>query len=233
MELVRRSAWGARPPKGRPLAIAVPVRNLVLHHSVSPDRSIDSVRQIQRFHQDSRKWSDIAYTWLYSPSSRQFFEGRGIKVAQAAQQGHNRDSHSLCVLGNYDVDPVPIHVIDDLAEWADWHEATVLGPGAYIGHRDVGTTACPGRNLYTLLDTINGITAATRPPDPGPPEELPPTIRQGSRGDDVRLAQAALGVKVDGIFGPATAAAVRRYQTDNRLTSDGIVGSMTWRMMLR
>jgi peptidoglycan hydrolase-like protein with peptidoglycan-binding domain len=235
IELVRRSAWGARPPKSRPLAIAVPVKNLVLHHSVTADAGMETVRQIQKFHQDSRGWNDIAYSWLYSPVRRQFYEGRGVKIAQAAQTGHNRDSHSLCVLGNFDRDPVPLHVIDDVAEWAGWHRDTQLGPGGYVGHRDLGTTAtaCPGRNLHALLATINGIASGETTPQPSAPEPLPPTIRQGSRGDDVRLAQTAVGTTIDGIFGPQTDTAVRRYQTANGLVADGIVGPKTWEKMLR
>jgi peptidoglycan hydrolase-like protein with peptidoglycan-binding domain len=33
---------------------------------------------------------------------------------------------------------------------------------------------------------------------------------------------------IDGIFGPKTEAAVRAYQTDQGVESDGIVGDRTW-----
>ena len=58
----------------------------------------------------------------------------------------------------------------------------------------------------------------------------------GCRGPDVLAVQKALNVrklakdpKVDeiGIFGPATDAAVRRFQERNRLVPDGIVGQLT------
>jgi hypothetical protein len=232
MDLVRRSAWGAKPPNGRPLPIALPVRYLVLHHSVSPDNGADSVRSIQRFHQETRRWSDIAYTWLYSPRERAFFEGRGLKIAQAAQYGHNRDAHSVCVLGNYDQTAVPTHVLDDLAVWAEWHQTSLSGPGVYVGHRDLGQTACPGQNLYGLMPVINGLSSGERPPTVEPGVEIPPTVRRGSRGDDVRLAQAGVGATVDGIFGPRTELMVRAFQRRNGLASDGIVGPKTWQVIL-
>lgn len=61
-----------------------------------------------------------------------------------------------------------------------------------------------------------------------------PTLAEGSTGEDVRRLQraltAALGstVDADGIFGPATHAAVESYQTSRSLGVDGIVGPRTW-----
>jgi peptidoglycan hydrolase-like protein with peptidoglycan-binding domain len=69
---------------------------------------------------------------------------------------------------------------------------------------------------------------------------MPSTIKQGSKGKDVQLAQYELcrslylggPADVDGDFGPHTDAAVREYQSANQLTVDGIVGPHTWTSML-
>ncbi len=61
-----------------------------------------------------------------------------------------------------------------------------------------------------------------------------PTLRQGSRGDEVKGLQNALQARgydsgpLDGVFGPATTEAVRQFQTDFGLDVDGIVGPNTW-----
>ena len=61
-----------------------------------------------------------------------------------------------------------------------------------------------------------------------------PTIRMGSRGEEVVLLQTklrALGFffgQIDGIFGPNTEAAVENFQTTHNLVPDGIVGPITW-----
>lgn len=63
---------------------------------------------------------------------------------------------------------------------------------------------------------------------PNPPVHRP-MIRQGSRGPNVTYLQQKLGgLVVDGIFGPKTDGAVRRFQQANRLVVDGIVGPRTW-----
>lgn len=76
--------------------------------------------------------------------------------------------------------------------------------------------------------------ASGRVPAPGPRAPEPSTtashhltLRDGSEGRQVRLLQQALGVVVDGMFGPETEAAVRSYQAARDLAVDGIVGPQT------
>ena len=93
-----------------------------------------------------------------------------------------------------------------------------------------------GRTTWTeLYDQFRSIQS-----DNGTPNAYPGTaLRQGSSGQNVRLVQFWLkiartvytslnNVTVDGSFGSATAAAVRRFQTYFGLTSDGVVGRATW-----
>lgn len=54
------------------------------------------------------------------------------------------------------------------------------------------------------------------------------TIKIGSSGAAVRIWQQLIGLKVDGIFGPATDAATKEFQRARGLTADGVVGPMTW-----
>ena len=60
-----------------------------------------------------------------------------------------------------------------------------------------------------------------------------PVIKKGSKGDWVVIAQGRLVVagyplEVDGIFGAKTEFAVRKFQEDHHLTTDGIIGKKTW-----
>lgn len=54
------------------------------------------------------------------------------------------------------------------------------------------------------------------------------TIKRGSRGPDVFALQTVLKLEADSVFGPATQAAVEKFQKSKQLLPDGIVGPMTW-----
>jgi peptidoglycan hydrolase-like protein with peptidoglycan-binding domain len=69
------------------------------------------------------------------------------------------------------------------------------------------------------------------------------TVRQGSSGDAVRGVQEEFafrnlsgipgtGLKIDGVFGPKTDAAVRGFQEALSIAVDGIVGAVTWRALV-
>lgn len=68
-------------------------------------------------------------------------------------------------------------------------------------------------------------------------QEPRPTIRRGAKGAAVTEAQGLLrlqgyDIAADGIFGSATEAAAKDFQTRNGLTADGIIGPATWQLLL-
>lgn len=56
-------------------------------------------------------------------------------------------------------------------------------------------------------------------------------LRKGDRGPAVASVQRALGIAADGVFGPQTKLAVKRFQARNGLEVDGIVGPITRRAL--
>jgi peptidoglycan hydrolase-like protein with peptidoglycan-binding domain len=69
---------------------------------------------------------------------------------------------------------------------------------------------------------------------PGAATTEPPTttehivvLSEGDEGRQVELLQRALGIPVDGVFGPATEEAVQGFQSHHGLTIDGILGPQT------
>lgn len=140
------------------------MKGLFLHHTAGSERGAVGMRQIQNFHMDVRGWSDIAYSWVYGPIARTFYEGRGAGVAGAHTRNHNSTAHALCVMGHFDRMAVPPTLVHDLAEFARWHRQ--YGPNVFTGgHRDVASTSCPGDKLYRLIPNINAAATAAPPED--------------------------------------------------------------------
>jgi peptidoglycan hydrolase-like protein with peptidoglycan-binding domain len=91
----------------------------------------------------------------------------------------------------------------------------------------VALTAAPAA---ALLDSGGSVAVAGAAPaelDPITTTSHHITLSAGSEGRQVRLLQRALGIAVDGVYGPETEAAVRRFQATRGLTVDGIVGART------
>lgn len=56
-------------------------------------------------------------------------------------------------------------------------------------------------------------------------------LKAGSHGAPVTVLQKALRVKADGVFGPATVAAVKALQGRARLARTGVVATLTWQAL--
>lgn len=86
------------------------------------------------------------------------------------------------------------------------------------------------------LYTAEEIKMAGRP-ETDKTENSPPTLRKGSRGDDVKKLQETLNAlgydcgTADGIFGEKTEIAVRSFQQANGLAVDGIAGKNTMALL--
>ena len=138
--------------------------------------------------------------------------------------------------------------------WAEYTEAQLValesvcreivreyGIREIVGHSDVS----PGRKFDPgpafPMDRIRGAAGLrdTAPPPVAPeldPRSLP-VLRVGSTGDAVRLCQERLRyhaqpVTVDGVFGPMTGSAVAAFQSAGGVTPDGLVGAITWGLLL-
>lgn len=116
-----------------------------------------------------------------------------------------------------------------LGATGDWYKVSFKVNGETItgyGHKD-----------YIKIGTYT----PTKPEDPQEPEkekcpyaEPTVTLQQGDSGESVKWLQWYLyktgylkSSDIDGAFGPTTLAAVQKFQTEKKLTVDGLVGSGT------
>ncbi len=56
-------------------------------------------------------------------------------------------------------------------------------------------------------------------------------LKEGSKGKEVKELQEFLEIGADGIFGKGTESSVKKWQSENGLVADGIVGPATWDAM--
>jgi N-acetylmuramoyl-L-alanine amidase len=157
--VIPRSGWGARAPKCSQ-ALRVPVGYAFIHHTAGSTPTSESqeratMQQIQRYHQDTRGWCDIAYNFLIMPSGR-VYEGRGWTRVNGATKGYNSNSLAFCFAGNFETaTPTAAAISACRALLAQGVRDGYLTSGFTLrGHRDVGSTACPGRNLYARLPDL-------------------------------------------------------------------------------
>ncbi len=110
------------------------------------------------------------------------------------------------------------------------------GDGVYIKRYDISTQYIPGFGRPNWEVVYNDVGN----------EEVTdivsyPTIKLDSKGSEVKKAQQLLiangyscgAAGADGDFGAATYNAVKKFQADNGLEADGIVGAKTWEALLK
>lgn len=152
MNIVTRDEWGALPAKKRN-PFSQFVDGFVVHHTTGQHLGRDDspawVRAIQRYHM-SKGWSDIGYHFLVDQFGN-VFEGRGWGVTGAHASGRNGDTIGVAFLGDGSgqVPDVVFKTLEDVYEAACEKYGTDL---TLMGHRDVGTTACPGDRLYAWVE---------------------------------------------------------------------------------
>lgn len=216
VEIIGRSAWGARAPKRVNTVPASMRTEFVIHHSGGP--ADQTVRAIQDWCVDHRGFTDIDYNFLVRGTTGQVYAGRGWDVIGAHTVGHNTSGIGVCVIG-----------MDELADEAKasvrWLYAEAVrraGHALHVyGHRDLDQTDCPGPVIYRWLksgDVSRETSADFR--------ELSFTDPM-MHGEDVRLVQLKVKTKADGWFGKATRAAVIAWQKAHGLAGDGVVGPLT------
>lgn len=237
IHIIPRASWGARSPRAIQTANWSQRTGFVVHHSDGPQDQ--SVRTIQNFHMDTRGWSDIGYNFLIDFRGN-IYEGRGWNRVGAHAKGYNTATIGVCVIGNYDaVLPSPA-ALSSLIQLYGEAQRLKGGKLGLFGHREVGSTDCPGDRLYAWVHAdMRAVPVGSPPP--------PMTHRPGTRelayasgspimeGPDVSFAQRYIGPAwcgpSDGRYGPNTADGVRRYQRMEGLAVDGRVGPHTWAKM--
>lgn len=154
-------------------------QKFVIHHTAGEKANLDpkaTIRAIYYYHAVERGWGDIGYNYLID-SAGNIYEGR--YGGEGSVGGHaylrNRNTIGIAILGCYDSGPkTDCNTPDNLTEAtkisldkliaAKAREFNIdpLGQSEFhgqilpnvIGHRDVGSTTCPGNLIYNSLTQV-------------------------------------------------------------------------------
>ena len=171
--ILPRSAWGARAPTCQ--SSTNPYR-MVVHHTASPTNDSmtpeQRLRQTQAYHMDTRGYCDIAYNFLMSRDAR-VWEGRGDSVLGGHTLNQNGGNMALCIIGTYTTDTLTPQQECAAAGWMAWQSSLhgiTLNRTNIKGHREWGSTECPGQKVFDRLDALVEQAATTceglTPPQP-------------------------------------------------------------------
>lgn len=176
--IVSRAQWLANPVSTPAGTIPVPSKELWLHHSAGEQFGPAGMRMLQAFtlHRQDAHYVDLEYTFVVDHQSCEIFESRGPGRNTAATGGHNDVSHAVCVMGNFQTDPVSPALVETLANLVAYGYEQGWWPLGFTGgHRDASgnSTACPGDHLEAVIPQINARAAAIH----AGPKPAPPTVK--------------------------------------------------------
>lgn len=190
-EIITRSEWcgGSAPCVNVNAGYTVTyitATHTVIHHGASPDTYTDGtavVRSYWNYHVNTLGWTDIGYNYLVDKFGN-LYQGRHNPSLPASDvrgaHAGNANSGSIGVnfLGNLDVTlatTAQLATVDELLGW--WYDDKGFDPtssasmttqayGVQVkprinGHRDIGSTTCPGNDLYAKLPAMRLSVKAT------------------------------------------------------------------------
>ncbi|MDR3116332.1 MAG: N-acetylmuramoyl-L-alanine amidase [Bifidobacteriaceae bacterium] len=180
-KLCDRACWGANESWMKWQPNFINYKGVVIHHTAGSNdytksESAGIVRSIYSYHANTLGWGDIGYNFLVDKYG-QIFEGRYPsryhQVEGAHAYGANAYTFGISAMGNYETAVPSNELLESISAIINWKfNALGINPDgkAYIGtesqgvqylstilgHRDVGATACPGKNLYADMSRIKG-----------------------------------------------------------------------------
>lgn len=182
-KIITRLQWGADERLNlacTPPAATQRLDNFFVHHTAGSNNYTQAqvpsiLRGIHSFHTKGRGWCDVGYNFLVDKWGTAY-EGRrggiGALTRGAHVAAHNDNSVGISLMGNYDTVKPTAAMLEGVAKLVAWKarahyvpvKGTVTRKGKVFqrisGHRDGGSTACPGEHVYAQLPKIRVRAAA-------------------------------------------------------------------------
>ncbi|KAJ6657657.1 hypothetical protein lerEdw1_002158 [Lerista edwardsae] len=163
--IIPRCMWEAKPYKGTPVQLKLPLGFVYIHHTHSPGKPCRTfpvcaanMRSMQRFHQDDRGWDDIGYSFVMGGDGY-LYQGRGWHWVGAHTRGFNSKGFGVSYIGDY-MKALPDNITLELVR-DNFMQCAVRGSKlqdnyTIHGHRQMVPTLCPGDRLFQEIETWKG-----------------------------------------------------------------------------
>ncbi|CAH2093885.1 unnamed protein product [Euphydryas editha] len=158
-ELVTRDQWHARPATITS-NLETPVEYVIIHHTYQPgachttEQCSSAMRGMQNYHQQANGWGDIGYNFAVGGDGKAY-EGRGWNLVGAHTYGFNTQSIGIVLIGDWRFEVPPAEQLEVTKKLiAAGVELGIIRPNyKLIGHRQAGSTECPGGALFDEIST--------------------------------------------------------------------------------
>jgi len=179
--IISRAGWNARPPRGTPTRLPSRVPIAAIHHGgtatfcTTQAQCANIVRAYQNFHMDTNGWNDIGYNFVVGEDGN-IYEGRGWNNQGAHAANWNSISIGIAIIGDFTSRAPNAAALNAVRALLQCGVDLGRFPAAYqlVGHRQLGSTACPGNSLFSNIQSWPRWTPnPTRPAgEPIPDDEL-------------------------------------------------------------
>ncbi|XP_041033138.1 N-acetylmuramoyl-L-alanine amidase-like isoform X1 [Carcharodon carcharias] len=160
--IIPRCMWAAKPYKGSPVNLVLPLHFVYIHHTHQPSRPCTNfqdcaadMRSMQRFHQEDRGWDDIGYNFV-AGSDGYIYEGRGWLWQGAHTKGQNSRGYGVSFIGDYASelpDQAAMELVKENFMKCAVIDKRIASNYTVQGHRQHRPTTCPGDRLFNEIKT--------------------------------------------------------------------------------
>lgn len=224
--IITRSQWKAgagtscSAPVTRPKALGVVMHHTAGSNTYTKAESAGIVRSYQTYHVKGQGWCDIGYNFLVDRFG-QIFEGRKggmtnqVRAAHSGVDAVNQYATGVSMMGHFDYVRPSAAMQSAVVKLVGWRlkyfganpKGTYSAGGRTYkvinGHRDVKSTACPGKYGYAWLNESGGLrdrvatyvskaSKAAGAPSAAPKYTAPTNVKTSVRPTSVNVSWKAV-----------------------------------------
>ena len=123
------------------------INKIIVHHSASIGQTAEDYA---RYHVMSKGWAGLAYTFVIERPGT-IIQGNLLTWITNNTSGQNTSSISICLSGDFTKEEPSSEQLKSLKKLINYLRKVLPQRLEVSGHKDFGTTSCPGPNLYKHL----------------------------------------------------------------------------------